>query len=76
MNTHNAWQVDGEARRLLEAVGLTDPNMLVGRGSQMQQGSGTLCAWAVLSSPVLRCFECGGREMLQECFIDHASHLD
>lgn len=37
MNTHNAWQVDGEARRLLEAVGLRDPNMQVGRANGMPE---------------------------------------
>jgi hypothetical protein len=29
MNTFNAWEIDGEAKRVLEAVGITDLNAIV-----------------------------------------------
>eukprot|EP00775_Hariotina_reticulata_P003188 gene3188-3466_t len=52
MNTHNAWQVDGEARRLLEAVGLRDPNMQVGQLSGGQRRRLALVS-ALLGEPDL-----------------------
>ena len=38
MNTHNAWQVDSEAHRILEAVGLKDPNIKVGAALEGRPG--------------------------------------
>eukprot|EP00879_Flechtneria_rotunda_P011674 GHRR01012194.1.p1 GENE.GHRR01012194.1~~GHRR01012194.1.p1 ORF type:complete len:625 (+),score=273.22 GHRR01012194.1:471-2345(+) len=52
MNTHNAWQVDSKAHRILEAVGLTDPNVKVGKLSGGQRRRLALAA-ALLGSPDL-----------------------
>ncbi|KAF6262123.1 P-loop containing nucleoside triphosphate hydrolase protein [Scenedesmus sp. NREL 46B-D3] len=52
MDTHNAWEVDSDARRILEAVGLKDPNAAVGRLSGGQRRRLALAS-ALLGSPDL-----------------------
>ncbi|WIA12397.1 hypothetical protein OEZ85_012443 [Tetradesmus obliquus] len=52
MNTHNAWEVDSDARRILEAVGLKDPNAIVGKLSGGQRRRLALAS-ALLGSPDL-----------------------
>lgn len=52
MNTYNAWQVDAEAKRLLDAVGLTNPNATVNALSGGQRRRLALAA-ALLGNPEL-----------------------
>lgn len=42
MNTYNAWEIDAEAKRVLEAVGIPDPNQKV--GSLSGAGGSAVCS--------------------------------
>ncbi len=43
MNAHNAWQIDADAKRLLEAVGITDPSVSVDAVGGGMLGGGGQC---------------------------------
>ena len=46
MNTYNAWEFDAEAKRVLEAVGITDLSKKIKDVGRVHHGMGRVCSMA------------------------------